>query len=234
MIESLILDIHKHFEDNYPREGCGIVAVQKGKSKWFPCTNIAEDNEDFVIDSKEYLKIHRTSDIIGIVHSHPDATCEASESDIAHCNTLGVPYYIFSYPNMELNILTPKKNFTELYGRQYEFGVQDCFEAARDYLEKTGIYIKSRILFEDNWWKKDLNYFCDEMMQEWGFKKIDTEELTKNDIVTFSIRSDVPNHCGVFLGNDIFYHHAENRLSCRENLYPFWVTYLDRAYRYDA
>ena len=72
------------------------------------------------------------------------------------------------------------------------------------------------------------------MMQEWGFKKIDTEELTKNDIVTFSIRSDVPNHCGVFLGNDIFYHHAENRLSCRENLYPFWVTYLDRAYRYDA
>jgi len=29
-----------HFNTEYPREGCGVIAIQKGKSKWFPCKNI--------------------------------------------------------------------------------------------------------------------------------------------------------------------------------------------------
>ena len=74
MIQNFFQEIKEHFEAEYPKEGCGIVAVQKGKRKWFPCTNVAEVDEEFILDSTEYLKIHRTSDIIGIVHSHPDGT----------------------------------------------------------------------------------------------------------------------------------------------------------------
>ena len=55
--------------------------------------------------------------------------------------------------------------------------------------------------------------------------------IEKNDVLTFSVQSKVANHCGVYLGNDVFYHHAENRLSCRENLYPFWVQSIDKVYR---
>ena len=51
------------------------------------------------------------------------------------------------------------------------------------------------------------------------------------DTVTYV---EVNNHCGVYLGNDIFYHHAEERLSCRENLYPRWHKWLVGAYRYAA
>ena len=29
------------------------------------------------------------------------------------------------------------------------------------------------------------------------------------------------------------FHHAENRLSCRESLYPFWAKHLTGIYRYD-
>ena len=78
--------IREHFEKEYPREGCGIISVVQGKEKWFPCTNIAEENNHFVIDTKEYLKIARTSDIIAIVHSHPDESSEPSELDINICN----------------------------------------------------------------------------------------------------------------------------------------------------
>jgi len=234
MIDLFLKDIETHFLEEYPKEACGILAVQKGKPKWFPCTNVAKENENFIIDSNEYLKIHRTSDIIGIVHNHPDGTPEASEADVAYCNTLGIPYYIFSYPDMELNIIEPEKNLTDLYGREYEFGVRDCFEAMRDYLKTVDINIPPRILFEDNWWTKKLDYFCPEIIKEWGGKEVSIEEIQKNDVITFSVRSDVANHCGIYLENDIFYHHAENRLSCRENLFPYWVQYIDRVYRYAA
>ena len=53
----MIHEIEEHFKKEYPREGCGIIAIVKGKKKWFPCTNVAEDDEDFIISSQEYFKI---------------------------------------------------------------------------------------------------------------------------------------------------------------------------------
>ena len=87
-------EIEEHFKKEYPREGCGVLSVVKGKKKFFPCTNVAEENKDFVIDSNEYIKLLRTTDIIGIVHSHPDASSDPSESDKKQCNALGIPYYL--------------------------------------------------------------------------------------------------------------------------------------------
>ena len=81
-------DIKQHFEKEYPREGCGVLAIVKGKKRWFPCTNVAEDDEDFLIDSQEYLKLLRTTDIIGIIHSHPDRPSEPTKVDIDYCLSL--------------------------------------------------------------------------------------------------------------------------------------------------
>jgi proteasome lid subunit RPN8/RPN11 len=235
MIIDLFLDeIYDHFYEEYPREGCGILCVKKGKPYWVPCTNVAEDDEDFVIDSTEYLKVRRTSNIIGIVHSHPDADATPSEGDIKYCNALGIPYYIFSFPDMNLEVLKPEKNTTELYGREYEFGVTDCFEAARDYLAKQGIEIAPRAAFEDDWWEKSLDYFNDEMMKEWGFSPVPISDVKNNDVLVFNIGAAVGTHCGIYTGGDNFFHHAVNRLSCIENLYPFWIKNLQRVYRYDA
>ena len=229
-----IQEIEKHFEEEYPREGCGILSVVKGKKVWVPCTNLAENEDDFILDSTEFLKIKRTSDIIAIVHSHPDASPEPSEGDIKYCNTLGIPYYIFSYPEMELHILNPESNTTELYGRDYEFGVTDCFEAARDYLLTKSIVIPKRDMFEDDWWEKGLDYFREDLICDWGLRKVELGEMQPNDVLIFKVLADRNNHCGVYIGNDQFYHHANERLSCRENIYPLWHKYLTGAYRYDS
>ena len=134
---------------------------------------------------------------------------------------------------MELNILEPKKNFYPLIGREYKFGVKDCFEALRDWLASEDINIPCREPFEDDWWEKeDLNYFTEENIKNWNHIKV--EEPTKNDVLIFQVDAQIPNHCGVYLGNDIFFHHAVNRLSCRDNLYPFWIKYLVGIYRYEA
>ena len=236
MIQDFLHKIEQHFFREYPKEGCGLVGIQKGKAHWIPCENIAEINENFIMDSSEYLKYKRIYDIVGVVHSHPDESSEPSQADINQCNALGIPYYIFSYPSMDMTIVKPEADTTELYGREYEFGVADCFEAVRDYYLSKNMYVPNRILWEKEWYNKDtgLDYFCPEIIEQWGGKEVPIEDLKENDLITFKIDSTVANHCGVFLGNDIFYHHATNRLSCRENLYPFWVSYIDKAYRYVA
>lgn len=228
----MIEEIQKHFEAEYPREACGVIGVVKGKKRYYPCENVAEDDSDFIMSSTDYMKHKRSMDIIGIVHNHPDADNTPSEGDIDNCNALGIPYYIFSYPDMELNILEPKVNVNPLLGREYKFATADCFEASRDWLAVEGIHIPSRDPFEDDWWLKGLNYFTEENIKNWGLVKVDTPQ--KNDVLIFQIEAEVPNHCGIYLGNDVFFHHAVNRLSCRESLYPFWRKHIVGIYRHEA
>lgn len=228
----MIDQIQKHFKEEYPREACGLVGIIKGKKRYFPCENVAENDNDFVMSSVDYMKYKRSMDIVAIVHNHPDSDNTPSESDISNCNALGIPYYIFSYPKMELNILEPNKKVNPLIGREYSFGTADCFEAMRDWLASENIHIPSRDLFEDDWWLKELNYFTEENIKNWRHKKVDTPQ--KNDVLIFQIEADVPNHCGVYLGDDIFFHHAVNRLSCRESLFPFWREHIVGIYRYET
>ncbi len=65
----------------------------------------------------------------------------------------------------------PETNVVDLYGREYKFGVRDCFEAVRDYLLKQGLEIPHRALFEDNWYKKGLDYFTTEMAKTTMFPR---------------------------------------------------------------
>lgn len=228
----MIEDIKKHFDSEYPKEGCGIIGIVKGKKKWFPCKNVANSNEDFILSSEDWFEVKKKADIFAIVHNHINSGNEASKNDINNCNALGIPYYIFNYPDLDLNILEPKENFNPLIGREYKFGVNDCFEAMRDWLATQNIKIPKRAAFEDDWWLKGLDYFTEETIAQWGFKKVDTPQ--KNDLLIFAVESSVGNHCGVYLNNDIFFHHAENRLSCRESLYPFWAKHIIGIYRHDA
>ena len=229
----MLEDIRSHFEDAYPREACGVVGIVKGKKRWFPCRNVAEGCEDFVMCSEDWFRIRQQADVLAIVHSHPDASSDASENDINNCNALQVPYWIFSYPEMDLNKVHPETVQNTLIGREYAFGIRDCFEASRDWLiEKANITIPARAPFEDDWWERDLDYFTEERIRGWNLVKVD--EAQEHDVLVFSVEAEVGNHCGVYLGNDVFFHHAVNRLSCRESLYPFWVKHLIGIYRYEA
>lgn len=228
----MIDEIEAHFKKEYPREGCGIIGIVKGKKKWFPCSNIAEEDLDFLIPHTEYIEIKKRADVVGIVHNHINQSNEPSDSDTNNCNALGIPYYIFSYPEMDLNIVQPKKSFYPLIGREYNFGSKDCFEALRDWLAEENIKIPAREPFEELFYKKGINYFSETNIKNWNHTKVDTPQ--KNDVLIFQVESDIPNHCGVYLENQVFFHHAVNRLSCRESLYPFWIKYLVGIYRHEA
>lgn len=227
----MINEIEQHFNNNYPKESCGIIGIVRGKKEWFPCRNLAEGEHDFIMSSEDYLDICKKADIFAIVHNHIHTDNTPSEADIRGCNATGIPYYIFD-SEMNLNILQPKTKAYPLIGREYKFGEADCFEAVRDWLAKENISIPPRALFEQDWWDKDLNYFCDDIIKQWGGKPVTDPEI--NDVLIFQTATNVPNHCGVYLGKDMFFHHAVNRLSCRESLYPMWAKHLVGIYRYEA
>ena len=90
MIQNHLTEIFNQFDAEYPREGCGVIGVAKGKIHWFPCKNVSEDDDDFIMDSSDYIRASLKSDIVAIVHNHPDASKEPSEADIKMCNALNL------------------------------------------------------------------------------------------------------------------------------------------------
>ena len=57
----------------------------------------------------------------------------------------------------------------------------------RDYLAEQQIYLPPRILFEENWYNKGLNYFEDEVISQWGGVKMNTPPQ-KNDVLIFTVQ----------------------------------------------
>ena len=55
----LYTEVKEHFDREYPKEGCGVITVLKGKKQWVPVKNIAIHNDDFLMDSEEFLGIRK-------------------------------------------------------------------------------------------------------------------------------------------------------------------------------
>ena len=122
----------------------------------------------------------------------------------------------------------PEATVIPLLGRDYEFGKNDCWSLVRAYYkEKLNIDLPT-LKFEDDWWDKGLNYF-DDLFDVFGFYEV--EEPQEHDVILFNVMCEIPNHCGVYVGEDIFLHHAVDRLSCRESIHTLWGRYITRYAR---
>jgi proteasome lid subunit RPN8/RPN11 len=222
--------IKEHALVEFPREACGLIVVKKGKAKYYPCTNIAEGEDSFVIEPREFTKHSLSGDIVYVVHSHPTGQ-EPSEHDVAICNSLKIPYLIYYVEHNTFSLTYPEQ-YNSLVGRDYEFGIRDCFEAARDWYMLEGIITPPRAAhWKDDWWELGEDYIGKELTS-WPFKRV--QNIQYGDLLTFKVQSSVANHLAVYIDNDLIYHHAFGRLSCRENLYPLWAPHLDGIYRYEG
>ena len=136
---------------------------------------------------------------------------------------------------MDMFKLDPIRETKSLVGRDYELGVNDCFSAITDYYKSKDLTILKRPfhLPKDRWWIDGADYFTENNINTWGFNKVEGP-MQEGDLLIFKIMAEVANHCGVYIGEDLFYHHAINRISCRENLFPQWKKYIIGVYRYDA
>lgn len=225
--DDIISSIKEHSHREFPKEACGVIVIYKGKPKYITCTNISVELDNFIIDPTEYASV--ADNVYIIVHSHTTGN-EPSEHDIQILNKLRIPYLIYYLEFDTYKIYYPN-SYNKLIGRTYSFGNQDCFEAARDWYLAHDIIVPHRRKWVDNWWEREYNYIKDDIAQ-WPLKQVKNPRY--GDILTFKVQNSIENHLGVYLGDDMFYHHAVNRLSCVENIYPFWAEFLESIYRYDG
>ena len=217
-------EIYEYFCSKFPEEACGVLLNKSGKLKWVPVENVAEDKENtFSLSPAHYANLCFQGTIYAIVHSHPDQSSEPSESDIKTSDFLGIDYIIVSVPSGEYTSYIPNREIKPLLNREYRFGEQDCWTLIVDYYkQELGIDIP-KYTFEDDWWEKGIDYYT-MFESSFGFEKVSSPE--KNDIIIISMMSEIPNHFGIYLGDDTFMHHAVDRLSCRESIYGVWSRYI--------
>ena len=97
-------EIYNHFKNEYPNEGCGVIV---NSETFIPCKNVNPSPTSFAFCSEEYINLKIKYNITGIVHNHINESNEPSKEDIDSCNVLKIPYYIFTYPEIGLNIVNP-------------------------------------------------------------------------------------------------------------------------------
>lgn len=226
--EDLVDNIKSYFKVPQANEPCGALIIVKGKLRFKPLKNSSLVQDTFILDPIEYVSINRN--IFILIHGHP-TDCAPSVHDIAQADLHNIPYMIFNLSNMEYSIYWPK-NYLRLCGRSYNFGIDDCFEACRKWYSIHGVFTPSRNPnWQDDWWLSGQDYIGEEI-NKWPF--IPTDSMKYGDLLVFTMGADVPNHLGVYLDEDMFFHHAGNRLSCKEELLPMWGKHITGIYRHET
>ena len=233
MKEYVLEKFREHVKSEYPKEACGfILAMPKGRPKYFPAKNIAENpKNDFIIDPHSYAEAEDTGKIIGICHSHPNMGPTPSEADKAGCELSGIPWHILSWPGNQLYSWEPNGYEAPLIGRQFSYGTLDCCTLVKDFYKK-----ELNIDFEcyqgqDGWWDKGENRYLDNYAEQ-GFTQV--TDLKKYDIFLIKLVSPVPNHAAIYLGDNKILHHVHGRLSNREPYGGYWRKHTTHILRHKS
>lgn len=211
---STINAILKHAEQGYPEEVCGVVVVtDSGSEKYVKCVNIAKDpKNDFVMCPHSYADAEDIGTVVGICHSHPDATSKPSNYDLAVMSAnreveLSIspdspptPWHIVSWPEGDYRQVVPEVN-KSILGRPFVHNFWDCWQVCNDYYNKYHGLSFKRFQREDGWWEiKDGPSLYVDQFEQSGFYQVDKPEV--GDMIVMQIgRSYHPNHAGIYLGN---------------------------------
>jgi len=220
-----------HALRDYPKEACGLFIRIDGKTTYYPCKNLAESDEHFVLDPLDYAEADELGEIVGMFHSHPDAPPQASETDIRTAQGSGLPSYIVSVPSLEWAYTEPTGFTPALVGREFVHGKVDCYTLYRDYYRLEHGLILNDYERDDNWWRDGKNLYLENFTNE-GFIVVPFSELQPGDGLLMKILSPVPNHAAIYLGYNTILHHIYGRLSCREPFDGQWQKRTTHVLRY--
>ena len=210
---------HAKIED--PKESVGLLLNKKGKIIYLPCNNISSEYNSFILDPKDYIKAEKKGKIIAVVHSHPVTPPIPSHADKVSCEHSNLPWHIINPKTEQWGYVEPCGYKAPLLGREYVWGVTDCWSLVVDWYKET-----KNIQLKD-WERPTPDEFAKNPMFEshaWrtGFRELRPEEKLQNgDLLFMSILGHGLNHVAIFVDGDVL-HHLSDRLSCKEP-YNEWL-----------
>ncbi|MGI2095449.1 C40 family peptidase [Shewanella glacialipiscicola] len=233
MHSSLLHAFTQHAAHCYPNECCGLIIKFGAKSKYMPCDNKATNKADeFVIDSQQYAAIEDQGQIIGICHSHPDASSKPSQRDVAMCEASGVPWHIISWPDGDLRTVVPAGEHPALIGRPFVHGVWDCYSCVRDWYREILQITLLDFDRQDGWWEGEQELYLDNFGKA-GFAKTHDQSLQIGDVILMQIQSQRVNHAAVYVGEGKIIHHLYGRLSRHDIYGGYWQRNTRLVVRYN-
>lgn len=239
MLTETIEAINAHALADYPRESCGLVVTVNGDEVYWPCKNLAEGNDSFIMDKEDWAAAEDAGEIEAVVHSHPDADAKPSEADKMACEATQIPWVIVSVHEGQITgrtVTSPEGFKAPLVGRQFFHGFLDCYTLIQDwYSREAGITLPD-FDREDGWWNKGKDLYLDGF-QAAGFSALETGQIIKpGDVILMCIRAKTANHAGVYLDKlalkehpdlhpvpNAMLHHMYGRQSERVVYGGFWL-----------
>ena len=122
-------------------------------------------------------------------------------------------------------------NYQSLIGRQWEYGVNDCFTLIRDWFGLQGIELPDFSRPEDL-------EICDSIFLEQaeaiGFEQVALERRKPGDVLIMRLDTRTPMHAAVLLPDELILHQRQDSLSAIEPLRRYYVDRIAAVFRYAA
>jgi len=231
---TLMEKIQAHAAEESPKECCGLVAVVKGRRKYFPCKNLAVTPEEhFALDPLDYAAVEDQGEIVAVVHSHPVTNHAPSQADRVACEQSGLPWHIINPNTGNWGYCKPEGFELPYVGREFVHGMVDCYSLCRDwYKREWGLELKNYSRC-DQWWENGQNLYLDNFEKE-GFRRIPVSELQRGDALLMQLSSPVPNHAAIYIGDQQVLHHIQGRLSSRDVYGGYYAKNTACALRHES
>ncbi len=204
-----------HAVEVYPNEAVGFLL---SNGTYEPKDNVCDHPElGALVRPKELASVLKAGTLRAFYHSHPNGPDCPSKQDMASQQELDVPWIICSTNGIaSLPPFAFGDQLTDpspLVGRPFRHGVTDCYAAARAWGQAERGVLLPDFPRQWEWWADGATNLYLDFFTEAGFYQIDAEEVRPGDCWLSQIRSPVPNHGGVYIGDGLTFHHVSSALA---------------------
>lgn len=234
LTDTLKAEILQHAKESDPKEMCGLVHVVKGRRRYYRCSNIAATpDEHFILNPADYAAAEDMGEIVAVVHSHPTSRPQPSPADQISCNNTGLPWIIVNPKTEEWGECKPTAFELPYVGREFVFGVVDCYSLLRDWYKRELGLTLADFPRRDRFWERGENLYVEGYKSQ-GFRQVPFDELQYGDGILMQLSAELPNHGAIYLGDQQILHHVQGRLSSRDVYGGYYVKNTAMVLRHES